>query len=111
MLLMRSPAEGALAVVGGALTPQATSCFGRYWDGEVRANHFSLHQVRVRSCSLVFQAHSRPKSAEDTRYWCCPQTNINEVFGQSDTHTQIYPPPIHTLCVFYTVNYIVLVIF
>ena len=34
MVLLRSPAEGALSVIAGALKPQATSCFGRYMDGE-----------------------------------------------------------------------------
>ena len=34
MLLLRSPAEGALAAVAGGLLPQATTRFGRYMDGE-----------------------------------------------------------------------------
>eukprot|EP00913_Durusdinium_trenchii_P001280 g1179.t1 len=45
MLLMRSPAEGALAVVGGALTPQATSCFGRYWDGEAQVEDLVIERM------------------------------------------------------------------
>lgn len=37
MLLLKSPAEGALSVVAGLLKPQAISCFGRYMDGEAGA--------------------------------------------------------------------------
>jgi hypothetical protein len=34
LLLLRSSAEGALSVAHHALTPAATSCFGRYADGK-----------------------------------------------------------------------------
>ncbi|CAK9022935.1 unnamed protein product [Durusdinium trenchii] len=52
MLLMRSPAEGALAVVGGALTPQATSCFGRYWDGEAQVEDLVIERMGNKQLAL-----------------------------------------------------------
>eukprot|EP00439_Symbiodinium_sp_Y106_P059883 s5111_g8.t2 len=45
MLLLRSPAEGALAAVAGGLLPQATTRFGRYMDGEVQLEDLVLSRM------------------------------------------------------------------
>ena len=42
--MLKSPAEGALSVVAGALRPQAISCFGRYMDGEAGEGLYGLER-------------------------------------------------------------------
>eukprot|EP00434_Breviolum_minutum_P029088 symbB.v1.2.025728.t1/scaffold2516.1/size77141/3 len=52
MVLLRSPAEGALSVIAGALKPQATSCFGRYMDGETQLEDLVIERMGDKQLAL-----------------------------------------------------------
>lgn len=52
LLLLRSSAEGALSVAHHALTPAATSCFGRYADGKTQLEDLVIERMGDKQLAL-----------------------------------------------------------
>ncbi|CAJ1451435.1 unnamed protein product [Effrenium voratum] len=67
MVLLRHVSEGALAVAGGALKPQATNCFGRYMDGEVQLEDLVIERMGEKPLAAALVKWATQASALEQR--------------------------------------------